>query len=213
MLSSSTLFWGQHQCTSTWPHEDVNSKMNPDSFKLQLQTVLTAYYEDINGIKGAKSWSKTSTRSSSASLRTKRIPEQRQTRTQLPTQLPTPPHPPICRTGALQPPPARCNLHRPPALPGALPPALVARASGWQVVGRMLGPKADAYQTSVLEFESVWHQEAASPSLQASQPCKSKAAAKLYYPAYTALYMVCTCLYDSKRVYTCIYMYIHVWTM
>ncbi len=29
----------------------------------------------------------------------------------------------------------------------------------------------------------------------------------------TGLYIVCTCLYDSKRVYTCIYMYIHNWTM
>jgi hypothetical protein len=32
-------------------------------------------------------------------------------------------------------------------------------------------------------------------------------------PWYTGLYIVCTCLYDSKRVYKCIYMYIHVWTM
>ena len=28
--------------------------------------------------------------------------------------------------------------------------------------------------------------------------------------AYTGLYIECTCLYDSKRVYLCIYMYIHV---
>ncbi len=32
-------------------------------------------------------------------------------------------------------------------------------------------------------------------------------------PWYTGLYIVCTCLYDSKRVYKCIYMYIHLWTM
>ena len=31
--------------------------------------------------------------------------------------------------------------------------------------------------------------------------------------AYTGLYIVCTCSYDSKRVYTCLYWYIHVWTM
>ncbi len=31
--------------------------------------------------------------------------------------------------------------------------------------------------------------------------------------AYTCLYTVCTCLYDSKRVCKCINMYIHVWTM
>ena len=28
--------------------------------------------------------------------------------------------------------------------------------------------------------------------------------------AYTGLYIVCTCLYDSKRVCTCLYMCIHV---
>ncbi len=32
-------------------------------------------------------------------------------------------------------------------------------------------------------------------------------------PWYTGLYIVCTCLYDSKRVYKCIYMYIHVWRL
>ncbi len=31
----------------------------PDSFKLQLQTVLTAYYEDINGIQDASGCPKT----------------------------------------------------------------------------------------------------------------------------------------------------------
>ena len=32
---------------------DVYSKMKPDSFTSQLQTVLTAYYEDIMGVQGA----------------------------------------------------------------------------------------------------------------------------------------------------------------
>ncbi len=32
-------------------------------------------------------------------------------------------------------------------------------------------------------------------------------------PWYTGLNIACTCLYYSKRVYKCIYMYIHVWTM
>jgi hypothetical protein len=32
---------------------DVYNKMTPDSFKTQLQAVLTAYYEDIKGIQGA----------------------------------------------------------------------------------------------------------------------------------------------------------------
>ena len=41
---------------------DVYSKMKPDSFKLQLQTVMTAYYEDINGVQSASGCPKTSTR-------------------------------------------------------------------------------------------------------------------------------------------------------
>ena len=36
---------------------------------------------------------------------------------------------------------------------------------------------------------------------------------ELHNTQYTGLYIVCTCLYDSKRVCTCINMYIHVWTM
>ena len=58
---------------------DVYSKMRPDSFKSQLQAVLTANYKDIHGVQGASGCPKTSTRLSSASLRTKRRPEQRQT--------------------------------------------------------------------------------------------------------------------------------------
>ena len=34
-------------------------KMKPDSFKLQLQAVLTTYYEDIKGIQGASGCHKT----------------------------------------------------------------------------------------------------------------------------------------------------------
>jgi hypothetical protein len=33
--------------------------MKTDSFKLQLQGVLTAFYEDIKGIQGASGWPKT----------------------------------------------------------------------------------------------------------------------------------------------------------
>ncbi len=32
---------------------EVYSKINPDSFTSQLQTALTAYYEDIKGVQGA----------------------------------------------------------------------------------------------------------------------------------------------------------------
>jgi hypothetical protein len=82
---------------------------------------------------------------SSTSARNKRIPEERWTRTQQPTQLLTQPPQPAHSTEALQPPPAGWSLHRHPALPVALPPALGARASGQQgVEGRMLGSKADA---------------------------------------------------------------------
>jgi hypothetical protein len=38
---------------------DVYTKMKPDSFKLQLQAVLTAYYEDIKGVQGASCCTKT----------------------------------------------------------------------------------------------------------------------------------------------------------
>ncbi len=41
---------------------DVYSKLKPDSFKKQLQTVLTAYYKDINGVQGSRGCPKTSTR-------------------------------------------------------------------------------------------------------------------------------------------------------
>ena len=34
-----------------------------------------------------------------------------------------------------------------------------------------------------------------------------------YVHVCTSMYMICTCLYKSKRVYICIYMYIYVWTM
>ncbi len=33
---------------------EVYCKMKPDSFTLQLQTVLTAYHEDIMGVQGAR---------------------------------------------------------------------------------------------------------------------------------------------------------------
>ncbi len=63
----------------------------------------------------------------------------------------TPPHGGAAAAGRVEPPLA---LQLPPALPVALPPALGARASGWHgVVGRMLGPKADADKTRVLELE------------------------------------------------------------
>jgi hypothetical protein len=38
---------------------DAYTKMKPDSFKSQLQAVLTTYYEDIKGVQGASGCSKT----------------------------------------------------------------------------------------------------------------------------------------------------------
>jgi hypothetical protein len=38
---------------------DVYTKMKSDSFKLQLQAVLTAYYEDSKGVQGAGGYTKT----------------------------------------------------------------------------------------------------------------------------------------------------------
>jgi hypothetical protein len=40
---------------------DAYTKMNPDSFKSQLQAVLTTYYEDIKGIQGGSGCHKTMT--------------------------------------------------------------------------------------------------------------------------------------------------------
>ncbi len=38
---------------------DVYTKIKPDSFGYQVQTVLTAYYEDIKGVQGASCCPKT----------------------------------------------------------------------------------------------------------------------------------------------------------
>ena len=52
----------QHQCHDTLNHEStmlgVYTKMKTDSFKSQLQAVLTVYYEDIKGILGASGCTK-----------------------------------------------------------------------------------------------------------------------------------------------------------
>ncbi len=50
---------------------DVYSKMKPDSFMLQLQTILTAHFEDIKGVVSASGCTKSKTpRWSGASSRT-----------------------------------------------------------------------------------------------------------------------------------------------
>ena len=99
--------------------------MKPDSFKSQLQTVLTAYYDDINGVQGASGCPKTSTRLSSASSRTKRRPEQRLTRTPprdaaANAAAPTiPPHGSAASAaGRVEPPAAPITASSPAASPG-----------------------------------------------------------------------------------------------
>jgi hypothetical protein len=115
---------------------DVYSKMKPDSFKLKLQTLLTACYEDITGAQSAGSCSKTKVVKhkfkDQEDTRLILEPEQHSRRTLQQMQMLTPPPPPPSSTGALQQLPAGWSLHRPPALPVVLPPALGARASGWQ---------------------------------------------------------------------------------
>ncbi len=55
---------------------DVYSKMKPDSFTLQLQTILTALFEDIKGVMSASCCTKSkTTRWSGASLRTGLAPD------------------------------------------------------------------------------------------------------------------------------------------
>ena len=72
---------------------DVYSNMKPDAFTLQLQTVLADYYEDIKGVVRASGCTKSRPRWSTASSRTKMIPDLRQTLT-LPTLPLLPPTPP-----------------------------------------------------------------------------------------------------------------------
>ena len=61
MLSSSTLFEDSTNARAL-EHEsamvEVYSKMKPDAFTSQLQTVLTAYYEDIKGVVSASGCTK-----------------------------------------------------------------------------------------------------------------------------------------------------------
>ena len=129
---------------------EVCSKMKPDALRLQLQTVLITYYEDIKGVVNASGCTPTP-RSSSASSWTKMPP------TPPPPSSPTstpppppptptlmPPPPPPRQTGApaRHPHPAGRSVHRPPAL-GAR--AGAARGGGQGVPERVLArPKADA---------------------------------------------------------------------
>ena len=77
---------------------EVYSKMKPDALKLQLQTVLITYYEDIKGVVNASGCTP-SPRSSSASSWTKMPP------TPPPPSSPTPTPPPPPPTPTLMPPP------------------------------------------------------------------------------------------------------------
>jgi hypothetical protein len=98
----------------------VETKVVKRKFKDQKDTVTTPD-EDTAADEAADS------------SRTKRIPEQRWMRTPPPTAPPMQSTPPPRLTGAQQPQQVGWSLHRPPALPVVLPPALGAwmlRASG-----------------------------------------------------------------------------------
>ncbi len=75
------------------------TKMKPDSFKLQLQAVLSTYYEDIKGVQGASGCHKT------------RIVK-RQFKDLEATRARTQRTPPPCRRSG----PPRCNASAQPAL-------------------------------------------------------------------------------------------------
>ncbi len=56
MLSSSTVFWGQHQCTSTSTKEcNFRCMYQNEAWLLQVavEAVLTAFYKDIKGVQEA----------------------------------------------------------------------------------------------------------------------------------------------------------------
>ena len=132
---------------------EVYSKMKPDALRLQLQTVLITYYEDIKGVVNASGCTP-SPRSSSASSWTKMPPTPPPPSSPTSTPPPPPPTPTLMpppppprqtgarRRGTLGPHPAGRSVHRPPAL-GAR--AGAARGGGQGVPERVLArPKADA---------------------------------------------------------------------
>ncbi len=113
---------------------DVYSKMKPDTLRLQLQTVLTAYYKDIKRVVSASCCTK-------PKVVKCKFKDQDDTEAAAaapppptPTPLtPTPPPPPPRRTGARK---------RHPAGRGLLqPPALGARAGAQRRRGRQGGTK------------------------------------------------------------------------
>jgi hypothetical protein len=125
---------------------DVYTKMKPDSFRLQVQTVLTAYYDDIKGVQGASGCPKTKVvkckLEDQEDTRTTQDKDAAADATADAATSATPLH-----RGTAS---AASGLEAPqaPALPVSLPPALRARAlqASWLqgVVGGMQGPKADA---------------------------------------------------------------------
>jgi hypothetical protein len=122
---------------------EVYSKIKPDTFTLQFQTVLTAYYEDIKRVVRAAEpapsprWSRATSRTGLRQTPTPLLPPQLTT-----TTTPMQPTPPPRRTWAQQPHPAGRSLHWPPAL-GA---GAGAARGGWEgvVKGLLARPKADA---------------------------------------------------------------------
>jgi hypothetical protein len=118
---------------------DVYSKMKPDAFMSQLHTVLTAYYEDIEGVVSASGCTKAKIvkRKFEDQEDTERVPDA----DAADAAAATPAIPPDGGTAATS---GGRSLHRPPAL-GARAWAGAARGGReWVVLKRLPRPKADA---------------------------------------------------------------------
>ena len=127
---------------------DVYSKMKPDVFRLQLQTVLTTYYEDIKGAVSASGCTKPKVverkfeDQDDAADAADADADAAAAAAAANATATVPPPPQPRWTGARHPHPAGRSLLRPPAL-GAR--AGAARGRGGQgVVTRLASPKADA---------------------------------------------------------------------
>jgi len=115
---------------------EVYSKMTPDAFRSQLQTALTAYYEDIKGIVCASGYTKSKVVKRKFEDQEDTVADAAKT-----ADADATPEGEEAAEGAMAHPAGR-SLHRPPALRERTGPSRQGRHGG--VVGRLVGPKADA---------------------------------------------------------------------
>ena len=134
MLSSLTLFRGQA------------SKMKPDALRLQLQTVLITYYEDIKGVVSASGCTKPKVvkrkfvdqDAANAAAAIAVDADAAAANANANANAATPATPPDGGAPALHAHPAGRSLHRPPALG-----ARAGAARGWVPEEVLARPKAD----------------------------------------------------------------------